>query len=219
MARGGAPLPVREYTSADIAEMRRHAREVKARLYAGRFPDPPQPRRQPDLSAFAAELSRCELVKPGSAKPVERPIDTFVERALATYSLIDLSIAPQCREKGATHRGDECVAIIAGVSEFSLHALRSERRFTSLAKARQIGFWLLISYAKKSLPEAGRYFGDRDHTTALHGVRQVRGAIRDLGLTVSADPMEMAERLWNADWPAKVKAREPVAASRERARQ
>ena len=217
MARGGC-VQVREYTPDTVAEMQRHAVEVRARLFAGRLPRKPEPPMSVHGSIVAGDLSSRELVDPGHAKPAERPVDAFVDRALAEHGISYLRISPLLQEKGATYRGHECVAIVQGVSGIALSDLRGPSRVTSISKARQIGFWLVVTYAKASYPAAGRYFGHRDHTTALHGVAKVKRAMRDLGLEASEDASATAERLWNAEWPEDVSSRQRAAASRARAR-
>jgi chromosomal replication initiator protein len=53
--------------------------------------------------------------------------------------------------------------------------MRSARRDRSIARPRQIGMYLSRRLAFRSLPEIGRLFGDRDHTTVLHAVRAIEG--------------------------------------------
>jgi chromosomal replication initiator protein len=42
---------------------------------------------------------------------------------------------------------------------------------------RQIGMYLSKQLTTRSLPEIGRRFGDRDHTTVLHAIRKIEGEI------------------------------------------
>jgi chromosomal replication initiator protein len=57
--------------------------------------------------------------------------------------------------------------------------LLSERRHRSVVFPRQIGMYLAKQLTARSLPEIGRRFGDRDHTTVLHAVRKIEGALAD----------------------------------------
>jgi chromosomal replication initiator protein len=41
-----------------------------------------------------------------------------------------------------------------------------------IAWPRQEAYWLCAKETGASLPQIGRAFGDRDHTTVLHGIRQ-----------------------------------------------
>ncbi len=47
------------------------------------------------------------------------------------------------------------------------------KRLRTIARPRQIAMYLAKQMTTRSLPEIGRRFGGRDHTTILHGVRKV----------------------------------------------
>lgn len=49
----------------------------------------------------------------------------------------------------------------------------SQRRHRSVVWPRQIGMYLAKQLTTRSLPEIGRRFGDRDHTTVIHAIRKV----------------------------------------------
>ena len=51
--------------------------------------------------------------------------------------------------------------------------LLSERRHRSVVWPRQIGMYLAKQLTARSLPEIGRRFGGRDHTTVLHAIRKI----------------------------------------------
>ena len=55
--------------------------------------------------------------------------------------------------------------------------LLSSRRTRSIVWPRQIAMYLAKSLTLRSLPEIGRRFGGRDHTTVLHAVRKVEEMI------------------------------------------
>jgi chromosomal replication initiator protein len=42
-----------------------------------------------------------------------------------------------------------------------------------VVRPRQIGMYLAKKLTSRSLPEIGRRFGNRDHSTVLHAVRKV----------------------------------------------
>ncbi len=54
------------------------------------------------------------------------------------------------------------------VSEMS-----SARRSRNIARPRQVAMYLAKQLTSKSLPDIGRHFGDRDHTTVMHAVSRV----------------------------------------------
>ena len=49
------------------------------------------------------------------------------------------------------------------------------KRLRSFARPRQIAMYLCKQLTSRSLPEIGRRFGGRDHTTVMHGVRRIEG--------------------------------------------
>jgi chromosomal replication initiator protein len=51
--------------------------------------------------------------------------------------------------------------------------LLSERRAREVARPRQIAMYLAKKMTPRSLPEIGRRFGKRDHTTVMHAVKRV----------------------------------------------
>ena len=57
--------------------------------------------------------------------------------------------------------------------------LLSSRRNRSIVRPRQIGMWLAKSLTARSLPEIGRRFGGRDHTTVLHAIRKIKSLLAD----------------------------------------
>lgn len=55
----------------------------------------------------------------------------------------------------------------------------SERRTAAVVKPRQIAMYLSKALTPRSLPEIGRRFGGRDHTTVLHAVRKIEKQITE----------------------------------------
>lgn len=62
---------------------------------------------------------------------------------------------------------------VADHHAIKLSDLLSPRRARSVARPRQIAMFLCKDLTDKSLPEIGRNFGNRDHTTIMHGVKRV----------------------------------------------
>ena len=57
--------------------------------------------------------------------------------------------------------------------------LLSSRRNRSIVRPRQIGMYLAKSLTARSLPEIGRRFGGRDHTTVLHAIRKIESLLQE----------------------------------------
>jgi len=51
--------------------------------------------------------------------------------------------------------------------------MHSARRSRAVARPRQVAMYLAKQLTPRSLPEIGRKFGGRDHTTVMHAVRKV----------------------------------------------
>jgi chromosomal replication initiator protein len=54
-----------------------------------------------------------------------------------------------------------------------LSDLVGPKRMRTIARPRQIAMYLAKQMTTRSLPEIGRRFGGRDHTTIMHGIRKV----------------------------------------------
>ena len=76
----------------------------------------------------------------------------------------------------------------AGLSD-----LISARRARAVARPRQVAMFLAKSLTSKSLPEIGRGFGGRDHTTVIHAVRKVE-QLRETDSQL-ADDIELLRRM------------------------
>lgn len=57
--------------------------------------------------------------------------------------------------------------------QIRLSDMSSARRSRTVARPRQIAMYLSKQLTSRSLPEIGRAFGGRDHTTVIHAVRKV----------------------------------------------
>ncbi len=64
-----------------------------------------------------------------------------------------------------------------------LSDMASSQRARTIARPRQIAMYLCKNLTSKSLPEIGRSFGGRDHTTVMHAVKTVENLMeRDLDI-------------------------------------
>ena len=71
----------------------------------------------------------------------------------------------------------------------------SARRTANVVRPRQIAMYLAKTLTLRSLPEIGRRFGGRDHTTVLHAVRKIEGlAGSDQAV---AEEIDMLKRMLN----------------------
>jgi len=80
------------------------------------------------------------------------------------------------------------IKIVADVCGQREEYLKSPRRDAPSVRARQEAMWLCKKYTLYSLPEIGRFFGGRDHTTVLHAVRKIDSMIAEDGFEPKAEP-------------------------------
>jgi chromosomal replication initiator protein len=82
--------------------------------------------------------------------------------------------------------------VVARQYNVSRADLLSSRRTANVVRPRQVAMYLAKTLTLRSLPEIGRRFGGRDHTTVLHAVRKIENLIgNDSGL---ADEIELLKR-------------------------
>ena len=77
---------------------------------------------------------------------------------------------------------------------FSINDLRSIRRDFPLVRVRQVAMYLAKTLTEKSMPEIGRRFGGRDHTTILHAVRRIK-ALMETDRELADEVAEIKYRL------------------------
>ena len=65
--------------------------------------------------------------------------------------------------------------LVASHYSVSRSDILSARRTATVVKPRQVAMYLSKALTLRSLPEIGRRFGGRDHTTVLHAVRKIEG--------------------------------------------
>ena len=67
---------------------------------------------------------------------------------------------------------------VAAHYNLGLQEMLSQRRSRSLARPRQIAMYLAKQYTTNSLPDIGRKFSNRDHTTVIHAVKKIDELIK-----------------------------------------
>ena len=68
--------------------------------------------------------------------------------------------------------------IVAAHFNLNIQEMLSPRRSRLLARPRQIAMYLAKQYTTNSLPDIGRKFSNRDHTTVIHAVKKIEELIK-----------------------------------------
>jgi len=68
---------------------------------------------------------------------------------------------------------DKIQNVVSNFFNIPLSEMLSQRRSRPLARPRQIAMYLAKKMTSRSLPEIGRRFANRDHTTVIHAVKTI----------------------------------------------
>ena len=68
---------------------------------------------------------------------------------------------------------DKIQNVVSNYYNIALSEMLSQRRSRPLARPRQIAMYLAKKLTTRSLPEIGRRFANRDHTTVIHAVKTI----------------------------------------------
>ena len=68
---------------------------------------------------------------------------------------------------------DKIQNVVSNFFNIALSEMLSQRRSRPLARPRQIAMYLAKKMTTRSLPEIGRRFANRDHTTVIHAVKTI----------------------------------------------
>jgi chromosomal replication initiator protein len=93
---------------------------------------------------------------------------------LASLVLRDMQANPD----GSRVKIDDILKVVGRHFNVGRTDLLSPRRARSVVVPRQIGMYLAKKMTARSLPEIGRRFGGRDHSTVLHAVRKIEDQIK-----------------------------------------
>ena len=89
-------------------------------------------------------------------------------------------------------RIEDIQRVVARQYNVSRSDLLSSRRTANVVRPRQVAMYLSKILTLRSLPEIGRRFGGRDHTTVLHAVRKIEGLVGNDAML--ADEIEVLKR-------------------------
>ena len=91
---------------------------------------------------------------------------------------------------------DEIIRKVADHYNLRISDLLSARRARAVARPRQVAMFLAKMLTSRSLPEIGRKFGGRDHTTVIHAVRKIE-ELRQTDSQIAED-VELLRRMLEA---------------------
>ncbi len=90
-----------------------------------------------------------------------------------TLELTKDCLADLLRDSDRKVTVDEIQRKVSEYYSIRMSDLLGPRRLRAIARPRQVAMYLAKTLTSRSLPEIGRHFGNRDHTTVMHGVRRI----------------------------------------------
>ncbi|BAR98374.1 chromosomal replication initiator protein DnaA [Blastochloris viridis] len=167
-------------------------------------------------SILAARIGQIRAKHPGFEVPDEvvgyvaaqvtangRDLDGALNRLLAHNTLTSCAVTLEMAEHAIRDlvrspdntkrvRIEDIIRIVAEHSGITKQDVLSSRRTANVVLPRQVAMYLAKTLTLRSLPEIGRRFGGRDHTTVLHAVRKIEGKTKtDRGF---AEEVELLKR-------------------------
>ena len=136
----------------------------------------------PPVAEFVASKIKANI------RDLEGALTRLVAYASLTGAVIDLAMAQQVL-KNIVNLDDRRVTIehiqrlVCHEYSLTLGQLKSKNNSPAVSHPRQVAMYLAKTLTAASLPQIGREFGGKHHTTVLHSVRKIeneRGLNRDL---------------------------------------
>ncbi|WP_442680576.1 chromosomal replication initiator protein DnaA [Sphingomonas sp. ASY06-1R] len=126
-----------------------------------------------------------------SIRELEGALNRVIAFATLNNRVIDLdfaqeALAEQLRASQRRVSIDEIQRKVCEHFRIRQTEMGSARRAREVARPRQIAMYLAKQLTQRSLPEIGRRFGGRDHTTVIHAVRTIE-ALRVKDAEIDAD--------------------------------
>lgn len=134
-----------------------------------------------------------------------RVLEGALQRLFAHASLlrreITLEVAQECladilRTNDRKISIDDIQRKVAEHYNIRLADMVGPKRARNIARPRQIAMYLSKQLTSRSLPEIGRRFGGRDHTTIMHGIRKIEELLSED--KAIAEDVAMLKRLLEA---------------------
>ena len=199
------PTDLESLDDRDAIAARRRARRRDGRRSAKtcgwRFSRPASPRRGNIIRASTFRRPVLAYI----AKSVThngRDLEGAVNRLLAHNKLTGQPVTMEMAEREVRDlirpqepkrvKIEDIQRIVARQYNVSRADLLSSRRTANVVRPRQVAMYLAKTLTLRSLPEIGRRFGGRDHTTVLHAVRKIEGLVGNDAML--ADEIEVLKR-------------------------
>ena len=139
---------------------------------------------QPDLEIGAGVLEFLAHRITTNVRVLEGALQRLFAHASLLRREITLEVAQECladilRTNDRKISIDDIQRKVAEHYNIRLADMVGPKRARNVARPRQIAMYLSKQLTSRSLPEIGRRFGGRDHTTIMHGIRKVEELVTE----------------------------------------
>lgn len=178
-----------ELESLDL-DLRKHIMGLKVEAAKRRFP-------QLEVADEVVSYVASEIT--GSGRDLDGAMTRLLAHNQLTHAPITVELASRTirdlvnASEPRKVKIEDIQKIVAKHFNVSRADLLSARRTRTVVRPRQIAMYLAKQLTPRSLPEIGRRFGGRDHTTVLHAVRKVESLMKDD--TMIADDVTTLKRM------------------------
>lgn len=168
------------------------------------------------VSVIEARVQAAKAMQPGFDVPPTviryiagaiqtngRDLDGAVNRLIAHATLTGTPLTIETAEQAIRDlirvrepkrvKIEDIQKLVASHYSISRPDILSSRRTATVVRPRQIAMYLSKVLTLRSLPEIGRRFGGRDHTTVLHAVRKIETLAKTDG--VLSEEIELLKRM------------------------
>jgi len=117
-----------------------------------------------------------------------RELEGFLLRVIAfssfTHRKLDLALTQEVLkdftlDKNRHFTIPNIIKIVAGYYGLKVADIKSKRRTRDISEPRQIAMFLCREHTKSSLPEIGRQFGGKDHTTVIFSYKKISKLVKE----------------------------------------
>ncbi|MFN3890071.1 MAG: chromosomal replication initiator protein DnaA [Beijerinckiaceae bacterium] len=189
---------------------------VRSRLSGGLCVEMKSFDEQLRLKVVEARIQAAKAVQPGFDVPTTvvkyiasaiqtngRDLDGAVNRLIAHATLTGVPLTVETAEQAIRDlirvrepkrvKIEDIQKLVASHYSISRPDILSSRRTATVVRPRQIAMYLSKVLTLRSLPEIGRRFGGRDHTTVLHAVRKIESLSKTDGAL--SEEIELLKRM------------------------
>ncbi len=170
-----------------VSELQPLEKELRRSILADRASQ--AARRDPNLTIPELVLDHVAGIIRSNGRDLDGAFNRLMAHNQLTGAPISIEMAEQAlkdlvRSKEPRRiRIEDIQRVVSKHYNVSRSDLLSSRRTRTIVRPRQIAMYLSKMLTPRSLPEIGRRFGGRDHTTVLHAVRKIEElAASDNGL-------------------------------------